>query len=415
MLSAYERMVAWRYLKPRRGEGFMFVVVGFSIVGIMLGVGALVAVMTVMNGFRAELLDKIIGVNGHALIIGYDGKINNWKPLLEQVKATPGVTKAMPMIERQLMGSHASRSSGIIVRGLPAEDIETNPLMKSSVTAGSLKDFTNNESVVAVGSGLADQLALKVGDSMTLIAPEGQVTPFGTTPRIAAFKVIAIVQVGVSDYDKAFVFMPLASAQNFFDLGTAVGGINIISANADTIEETIAPLKSKIPPYGQIYTWKIVNKSLFDALQVEQLMMFFIVSIIMLVAAFNIVSSLIMLVQSKIKDIAILRTMGAERKAMLRLFMLSGTTIGLIGITLGFAFGFLILAFRNNIANAISRATGYNVFDPSVYFLSELPARYNWHQLSGIFILSFLLTILATIYPSWKAASTDPVTVLRYD
>lgn len=408
-------MIAWRYLRPRRGEGFMFIVAAISVLGIMLGVAALVSVMTFMNGFRADLLDKIIGVNGHALILGYDGKLNQWPQLLQEVRATTGVVRAIPLIERQVMGSHQQRSSGVIVRALPPAELHNNSLFARSIVAGNLKDFVADAQNVVIGSGLAEQLSLRVGDAITLISPDGDVTPFGTTPRISAFHIVAIVQVGVQDYDKAFVFMPIAAAQSFFGLGDAVGGIDIISTNPDTIEQTIAPLRAKIPLYGQVYTWKIVNKALFDALQVEQLLTFFIVSIIMLVAAFNIISSLIMLVQSKTRDIAILRTMGAERLAIMRLFMLAGTMIGALGIALGFGLGALIITFRGAIVGGLSRLMGVNVFNPDIYFLYELPARVDWMQLTYVLLLSFVLTLLATLYPSWKAASTDPVKVLRYE
>jgi lipoprotein-releasing system permease protein len=415
MISGYERMIAWRYLRPRRGEGGMFVVAIFSLIGIMLGVAALVAVMSVHNGFRADLLSRILGVNGHALILGYDGRLQNWQPLLEEVRKTPGIIRATPMIERQLMATRLNNATGAIVRGLYADDLKSNPQLMQSLSAGSLDAFKGDEPVVAVGAGLARALFLKVGDTLTLISPEGQDTPFGSTPRIASFTVTAIVTLGVSDYDKAFVFMPMGTAQSFFSLGAAVGGIEMVTRNADEVELITAPIKPLVPKVGEMFTWKIVNKSLFEALKGERIMTYFVVSIIILVAAFNIISSLIMLVQAKTRDIAILRTMGASRGALMRLFMAAGTTIGSLGILMGLGLGFLILVFRQQIAGLISAALGYNVFNPEVYFLYELPALVDWLQIGSILLLAFVLTLLATLYPSWKAAKTDPVQVLRYE
>jgi lipoprotein-releasing system permease protein len=415
MISAYERMIAWRYLRPKRGEGGMFLVATFSLLGIMLGVAALVLVTSVMNGFRAELLGRILGVNGHALVLGYNGRIDEWQPLLEKIRATRGVIRATPMIERQLMATRQNNASGVILRGIFPDDLRSNPLLMSSVTSGKLDSFKGDAPVVAVGAGLARQLYLKVGDSLTLISPEGNATPFGTTPRISSFEVGAIVTMGVSDYDKAFVFMPMQTAQNFLNLGSSVGGIDLMTLDADKVEQIVAPIAPLVPKVGQLYTWKMVNKALFDALQVERQVVFFVVAIIMVVAAFNIISSLIMLVQSKLKDIAILRTMGATRGALMRLFMLAGTSIGTLGILSGLLIGFIVLHFRQSISNFVSTIAGVDIFNPEIYFLYELPAKVDWMQIGSIVLLAFILVILATIYPSWKAANSDPVKVLRYE
>ncbi len=415
MIAAYERMIAWRYLRPKRGEGGMFLVATFSLLGIMLGVAALVLVTSVMNGFRAELLGRILGVNGHALVLGYNGRLEEWQPLLEKIRATPGIIRATPMIERQLMATRQNNASGVILRGVFPDDLKANPLLVSSLSSGTLDGMTGDAPVVAIGAGLARQLYVKVGDTITLISPEGNATPFGTTPRISSFEIGAIVTMGVSDYDKAFVFMPMQTAQNFFNLGSAVGGIDMMTRDADQVETIVAPLSPYIPKVGQLYTWKMVNKSLFDALQVERRVVFFVVAIIMVVAAFNIISSLIMLVQSKMKDIAILRTMGATRGALMRLFMLAGTSIGLLGIALGLVIGFVVLHFRQSISNAISALAGVDIFNPEIYFLYELPAKVDWMQIGSIVLLAIILVILATIYPSWKAANSDPVKVLRYE
>jgi lipoprotein-releasing system permease protein len=415
MISRYERMIAKRYLLPGRGEGFIFLVASISLIAVALGVAALIAVMSVMNGFRAELFDRILGLNGHAVIQGYGGRLPDWQPLMQDVRRTPGVVAATPLIEQPLMASYRNRVEGVLLRGMTVEDIRKTPVIADNVKRGSLNELIPGENTIAIGSRLAEALGVSVGDSISLISPEGQVTPFGMTPRIVAFRIVATFEVGIFDYDKAFVVMPMETAQTFLRLGDAVGMIEVVSEDPDRIGQILAPLERRVAPLGVIVNWQQMNAELFEALVVERTVMFWVLSIIILVAVFNILSSLIMLVRAKTKDIAILRTMGATRSALMRVFMLVGTLIGGLGIALGLGLGFLVLFYRQGIVAGVSRLTGANLWDPSIRYLTELPAKTDPVEVIGIILMALLLSFLATIYPAWKAASTDPVQVLRYE
>ncbi len=415
MLSSYERMIATRYLRPIKGEGFIFIVSMISLIGIAIGVAALIAVMSVMNGFRGELLDRILGVNGHMLVQGYDGRLDEWERLRQLTEQAPGVKLVTPLIQQQLMASRRNLSAGVIVRGQVPADVRNHPLVAKNIIEGSLDDFQDGEPVIAIGSKLAGQLLARVGDSISLISPEGQVTPFGVTPRIASYRVAAIFEVGVFDYDNAFILMPMETAQNYFRMGSSVSGLEVVVNNPDKIDATINALTPIVQPYGAIVDWRSLNRSLFEALEVERVVMFWILSIIIVVAVFNIVSSLIMLVRAKSKDIAILRTMGASRTSVMRVFILAGTSIGALGTLTGLGLGFLLLAFRTEIVQGASTLFGIALWNPEVRFLSEMPAKVDPAEVVATVGISLLLTVLATLYPSWRAANTDPVQVLRYE
>ena len=415
MISRYERMIAKRYLLPGRGEGFIFLVASISLVAVALGVAALIAVMSVMNGFRAELFDRILGLNGHAVVQGYGGRLPGWQPLMQEVRRTPGVVSATPLIEQPLMASFRNRVEGVLLRGMTVQDIRNTPVITENIRRGSLAELVPGENTIAIGTRLAEALGATVGDSISLISPEGQVTPFGTTPRIVAFRIVATFEVGIFDYDKAFVVMPMETAQTFLRMGDAIGMIEVKTTDADRVGQILAPLEQPVAGKGVIVNWQQMNSELFEALVVERTVMFWVLSIIILVAVFNILSSLIMLVRAKTKDIAILRTMGATRAALMRVFMLVGTIIGGLGIGLGLVIGFLILHYRQGIVSGDSRLTGANLWDPSIRYLTELPAKTDPIEVTGIIAMALLLSFLATIYPAWKAASTDPVQVLRYE
>ncbi len=415
MISRYERMIAKRYLLPGRGEGFIFLVASISLVAVALGVAALIAVMSVMNGFRAELFDRILGLNGHAVVQGYGGRLPGWQPLMQEVRRTPGVVSATPLIEQPLMASFRNRVEGVLLRGMTVQDIRNTPVITQNIRRGSLAELVPGENTIAIGTRLAEALGATVGDSISLISPEGQVTPFGTTPRIVAFRIVATFEVGIFDYDKAFVVMPMETAQTFLRMGDAIGMIEVKTTDADRVGQILAPLEQPVAGKGVIVNWQQMNSELFEALVVERTVMFWVLSIIILVAVFNILSSLIMLVRAKTKDIAILRTMGATRAALMRVFMLVGTIIGGLGIGLGLVIGFLILHYRQGIVSGVSRLTGANLWDPSIRYLTELPAKTDPLEVTGIIAMALLLSFLATIYPAWKAASTDPVQVLRYE
>jgi len=415
ILSRYERMIARRYLLPGKNERFIGLVAGFSVGAVMLGVAALVIVMSVMNGFRAELFDKSVGLNGQAVVQGFNNQLPDWRRIAREAKATPGVTSAVPLIEQPLFASLNGRTEPILLRGMEVPDIVHNKAIDGKVLMGSLSSLKPGSNVVALGSRLAESLGAEVGSQITIVNPQGPATPFGTMFRSVSYTVGAIFEIGIYDYDKAYVLMPLSDAQTLLLMGDTVGMVEINTVNADKVGEILAPLQPKIETVGVIQTWKDMNAELFKALQIERVAMFTILCIIILVAAFNIASSLIMLVRSKTRDIAILRTMGATRGAMLRIFMTVGTAIGVTGIALGLVIGFAFLVFRQNIVNAIQYITGQNLWDPSIRFLTELPSKPDPIEIVGIVLIALLMSFAATIYPAFKAASTDPVEVLRYE
>lgn len=415
ILSAHERMIAKRYLLPGRGEGFIFLVAAISLFAVMLGVAALIVVMSVMNGFRAELFDKIVGLNGHAVVQGYGGRLDDWRQILAQAKKTPGVTSATPLIEQPLMASYQGRVEGVLARGMLVSDIRSNATIRDKVLTGNLDELTPGSGNVAIGARLADALGAQVNGNISLISPDGQTTPFGSMPRIVSYRVAAIFEVGVYDYDKAFVIMPIQDAQSLLLLGDAVGMVEVETTDPDKVGPILAPLAEKVGQRAVVSDWRSMNASLFEALAVDRVVSFVILSLIILVAAFNILSSLIMLVRAKTRDIAIVRTMGASRSSLVRIFMTVGIVIGTLGIAAGVVLGFIILYFRQGIVDGVQLLTGQNLWDPSIRFLAELPAKTDPMEVVGVVFMALVLTILATLYPAFKAAGTDPVQVLRYE
>lgn len=413
LLSPYETMIARRYLLPGRGEAFIALVASISLVAVMLGVAALVVVMSVMNGFRAELFEKITGLNGHAVVQGYGGRLPEWQRIAEMARATPGVTSAVPLIEQPLMATFNGRVEGVLVRGERLEDIRGNKTLE--VKAGKLSEITVGSRNVAIGSVLATQLGAQVGSEISLISPDGQTTPFGSMPRIVSYRVAVIFEIGVYDYDKAFVIMPIPDAQQLLLLGDAVGMVELETVDPDRVGPILAPLAEKVGGTAIVTDWRGMNAALFEALAVERVAMFVVLSIIILVAVFNILSSLIMLVRAKTRDIAILRTMGAPRGSLIRIFVVVGTAIGAVGTIAGVVLGFVFLFFRQDMVNFVQWITGQNLWDPSIRFLTELPSKTDPVEVVVIAAMGLGFSFLATLYPAWKAAGTDPVQVLRYE
>lgn len=419
IFSAFERFVAWRYLRARRKERFVSVIAGFSFTGIMLGVATLIIVMSVMNGFRAELLGRIMGVNAHVAITGYGGPLApDFPDLVAKLAKLQGVTYAEPMVEGQAMAStEAGEASGVLVRGLSSEAINSRPILAHNLIAGSLQGFASSGGEAMIGSRLANKLGLTVGSKIKLLSPKGSVSPFGSVPRSKTFTVVALFNVGMYEYDSSFVYIPIQTAQRLFGTGDGVSSIEILLADPNALDEAKSAVQAALPRNQafRVYDWRSSNASFVQALQVERNVMFMILSMIIMVAAFNIISSMIMLVQDKGRDIAILRAMGATRGMIMRIFFLNGASIGVSGTVAGFVLG---LAFAKNIDTIkgwLESLTGGELFSAEIYFLSKLPAKVDSFEVLLVVLMGIGLSILATLYPSWRAGRLQPAEALRYE
>ncbi len=416
IFSAFERTVASRYLRARRREGFISVIAGFSLAGIGLGVATLIIVMAVMNGFRAELMGRILGLNGHLGVSAPFGDgLKDFDAVAKRLRSVDGVVRVTPIIEGQAMATVRGKASGALVRGIRPVDIRNHPALRKNIVRGNLQNFKNDSDIV-IGNRFAERYGLSVGGKITLIAPSSRVTAFGSVPRLKSFRVRAIFEIGMYEYDSSFLFTTLNAARSFFKTGTGkISNLEVMLTSPDLVKATRSQIAKKAGVPVRILDWQRTNASFFNAIQVERNVMFLILTLIIVVAAFNVISGLIMMVNDKGRDIAILRTMGATRGMIMRIFLLSGMAVGVIGTTAGFLLG---LAFSLNIETIrqwLQTLTDSKLFQAEIYFLSQLPAKVDPVEVATVTGMALGLSFLATIYPSWRAAKLDPVEALRYE
>lgn len=414
--SPFEWMLALRYLRARRKEGFISVIAGFSFIGIMLGVATLIIVMAVMNGFRNELFDKILGLNGHAVVVKSNaaGPFEDYADVAKKLEAIPGVKAAIPLVEAQVMLSSPVQALGGLVRGLTEEGIKSLPLIKSNIVAGTLSGFDQQDGI-AIGTRLAGSLRVGLGDSITLVSPRGAQTPFGTAPRTKPYRIQALFELGMSEYDRTIVLMPLAEAKKYFNKGDEVDVLEIIVDDPERVEARVEAMRAVSGPEFVYSTWRQRNQTFFQVLEVERTVMFIILSLIVLVAALNIISGLMMLVKDKGRDIAILRTMGATKGSVMRVFLITGASIGVVGTIAGLVLGLIFCANIESIRQFVQWMSNRPIFDPTVYYLTRLPTDVDARETAMIVIMALALSVLATLYPSWRASKLDPVEALRYE
>lgn len=414
MFKPFEWILALRYMRARRQEGFISVVALFSLLGIGLGVATLIIVMAVMNGFRIELMGRILGINGHVIVQAQAGPLNDYQALATRLQGLDGVASAMPIVEGQVMATARNQSSGALVRGIAKADLARMPLVADTLEGGALDAFDAADTVF-LGERLASKLGLWVGDKVVLISPQGTQTAFGTTPRLKAYTVGALFKLGMAEYDATFIFMPLDSARAFFRTGDGVSAVELMLHDPDAARAMVALIAPLAAPGARIVTWQQLNATFFGALEVERNVMFLILTLIIVIAAFNIISSLIMLVKDKGRGIAILRTMGATQGAVMRIFLIAGSSIGVVGTLGGFVLGVVFCANIEGIRQALQNLTGAKLFPDEIYFLSQIPAKMEFGETLSVVAIALGLSLLATLYPSWRAARLDPVEALRYE
>jgi lipoprotein-releasing system permease protein len=412
--SPFEWLLAGRYLRARRKEGFISVIAGFSFLGIMLGVATLIIVMAVMNGFRKDLFAKILGLNGHMVVYKIGEPFTDYLDKAAKVAAVPGVQHAIPIVEGQVMVSSSAQALGGLVRGIAEMDLKSLRLVAENIRAGSLDGFDGTQSI-AIGQRLANTLYVNVGDTLTLVSPRGASTPFGTAPRSKPYMISAIFELGMSEYDKSMIFMPLAESQRYFNKADEADVLEVVVDDPERVDQFAASIKEAGGPTINVTDWRQKNETFFTVLEVERNVMFIILSLIILVAALNIISGMMMLVKDKGRDIAVLRTMGASKGAVMRVFLITGASIGIVGTLAGLILGIVFCWNIESIRQGVSALTGTPMFDPNVYYLTKLPAEINPRETASIVLMALALSVLATLYPSWRASKLDPVEALRYE
>lgn len=412
--APYEWMLALRYLRARRKEGFISVIAGFSFAGIMLGVATLIIVMAVMNGFREDLFAKILGLNGHIVVHRVDPAFTDYEDIAARIEKIPGIHHALPLIEGQVMVSSPHHAMGGLVRGMTESGLKSLKLVSDNIQFGTLDDFDSGRGV-AVGTRLASALGLSQGDSLTLVSPRGATTPFGTAPRTKSYRIQAVFEMGMSEYDRTMIFMPLDEAQKYFSRNGSVDVLEVVVDDPEKVAEYAQAIREATGEGIHVTDWRQRNASFFTVLEVERNVMFIILSLIILVAALNIISGMMMLVKDKGRDIAILRTMGASRGAMMRVFLITGASIGVVGTLAGLVLGIVFCAYIEEVRQLVTWFTNTQLFDPSVYYLTRLPASIDVGETIRIVIMALGLSVLATLYPSWRASTLDPVEALRYE
>ncbi len=415
MFGAFERAVAGRYLRARRGERFVSVIAIFSLIGIALGVATLIIVMSVMNGFKADLLGRIIGLNGDLSIYGEGQPIPSYPAMAQRVASLPGVASVAPIVEGQVLLSAGSYSAGGVIRGMSRENLGALHEISDNLRAGSLDAFQGDDAIV-IGASLALRANLSLGSRLTLVSPNGAATAFGTIPRVRAYRVVAIFDAGERDYNGTYAFLPIQAAQVYFQMPDAVSLIQVMTHDAGDVRAVSRRIRSALQDEPvQVLDWTQSNNAFFAAVQVEQNVMFLILTLIILVAAFNVVSSLIMMVKDKTRDIAVLRTLGAGRGAIMRIFLMCGASVGVTGTAIGTLLGIVFCLNIESLRQWLQRLTGTNLFNPEVYYLEHLPAKLEWPEVIQVIAMALVLSLLATLYPSWRAARTDPVEALRHE